>query len=261
MKGRIYVLSLLLISLFALFSFTNSDKSNTSNSTNLTESKTDQKKDLCWKGTLNGKIPIFIHYQFDNEVIIGEIIYLNTKSKTPIKLIGTIEDWDKKYRLLEFDKAGNITGIITGLPDGKEFNGIWSSLKTNKELSLNLSTKDTVIISKDYQPDLSKIFGDYEYQWGNKASGIFNITKINKDKASFNIYSVKGEPELSTAEIETDTIKLTKREFIYNVPESDDCEFKVKFFKDFVFIKYTKEHRSRLFGLNATIDGIFFKTK
>lgn len=262
MKNRIYILSLLLVSLFALYSFTNSDKTNENNTKNFRQSSTGKKTEICWTGTLNGKIPIFIHYQFDNEVIIGEIIYLNTKNRTPIKLIGTIENWDKKYRLLEFDKTGNITGIITGLPEKDKFNGRWFSSKTRKELTLNLSIKDTVIISKNYQPKLSAIFGGYHYQYSEGgAQGDFHLTKIKNDKAAFNIFSVTGEPARNIAEIETDTIKLTKTEFRYKVPETEDCEFKVVFYNDFVFVNYTKGPCAGQFGHNATIDGIFIKTK
>ena len=258
MKSRICILSIVLISFFVQDSFSDSNKSNTNSSTDLTESK----KDICWTGTLNRKTPVFIHYQFDNEVIIGEIVYLNSKNKTPIKLIGTIEDWDKKYRLLEFDRTGNITGIITGLPEKDKFNGSWFSPKTSKELTINLSTKDTVIISKDYQPRLSEIFGDYHYQYGKAGyQGDFNVTKISKSSASFNIFSVTEEPARNIAEITTDTIKLTKPEFIYKVPETEDCEFKVKFYRDFVFINYTKGTCEGQFGHNATVDGIFIKTK
>lgn len=262
MKSRICILSIVLISFFVQDSFSSSNKSNTKSSTNLTESKAEQKKEICWTGTLNGKTPVFVHYQFDNEVIIGEIVYLNSKNKTPIKLVGTIQDWDKKYRLLEFDKTGNITGIIIGLPEKNKFSGSWFSPKTRKELTLDLSTKDTVIISKDYQPRLSEIFGDYHYQYGKAGyQGDFNVTKINKSSASFNIFSVTEEPARNIAEITTDTIKLTKPEFTYKVSETEACEFKVKFYKDFVFINYTKGHCTRQFGHNATIDGIYIKTK
>ena len=262
MKSRICILSVVLIFFFVQDSFSSSNKSSTNSSTNLTESKAEQKKEICWTGTVNGKTPIFVHYQFDNEVIIGEIVYLNSKNKTPIKLIGTIEDWDKKYRLLEFDKKGNITGIITGLPENNEFKGIWSSPITKKVLSLNLSTKDTVIFSKDYEPNLSEIYGDYDYQYSKTGyQGSFTLRKINKNKVSFSIFSVTSEPERNIAEIETDTIKLTKTEFIYKVKGTAECEFKVKFYKDFVFVNHTKGSCTGQFGLNATIDGIFFKTK
>jgi hypothetical protein len=82
--------------------------------------KTHSGNEICWTGTLNGKTPIFIHYQLDNNLIIGEITYLNTEDKLPIRLLGTIEE-NKSYRLLEFDKTGNITGVIEGKPTEKSF--------------------------------------------------------------------------------------------------------------------------------------------
>jgi hypothetical protein len=48
---------------------------------------TDTKNEICWTGTLNGKTHVFIHYQLDSNLIIGEITYLNTKDKLPIKLL------------------------------------------------------------------------------------------------------------------------------------------------------------------------------
>jgi len=258
MKSKICILSLLLICFFVQDCFSNSNKSNTINSTKSKKSRT---KDICWTGTINGKTPVLIHYQLDNEVIIGEIIYLKNKAKVPIRLVGTIQNWDKKYRLLEFDKDGNITGIIIGLPEKNEFNGIWTSPKTIKELSLNLSVKDTVIFSKNYRPDLYEICGDYHYQFGdNGYQGDFSLKKLDKGLASFSISSVTGEPERNIATIDPFISNLAE-EFIYVIPGTYACEFFIKFYKDFVFVKYTNGTCIGQFGHNATIEGIYFKTK
>jgi hypothetical protein len=88
--------------------------------TTFTDTKIQNKNEIYWTGTLNGKTPIFLHFKPDSNLIIGEITYLNTKDKQPITLLGTIEH-DKSYRLLEFEKSGNITGIITGLPSDDTF--------------------------------------------------------------------------------------------------------------------------------------------
>ncbi len=73
-------------------------------------------KEISWKGFLNGKTPVFIHYQLDGNIIVGEITYLNTKNKLPITLLGTI-DSDNNYRILEFEKSGNIT---VSLPENQQ---------------------------------------------------------------------------------------------------------------------------------------------
>jgi hypothetical protein len=241
----------------------------TSNSNNLTSTqapitigrKAQNRKEACWTGTLNGKIPIFIHYQLDGNIIIGEITYLNTKDKLPIRLLGTVEE-DKSYRLLEFDRAGNITGIIVGIPTKKEFNGSWISPKTEKELKMKLLPKDTSISSPPLEPDKNQIFGNYHYQYGKKGyNGDFECSKIDNNKAAFYILSLTNvERGPNIAEVEKDTITLTGDSFIYKIPGSDSCEFKVKFYKDFVYINYTRGYCESQFGLNATIDGIYVKT-
>jgi hypothetical protein len=227
----------------------------------LTEAKTLNSNEICWAGTLNGKIPVFIHYQVDSNLIIGEIIYLNTKDKLPIALLGTIED-DKSYRLLEFEKTGNITGIITGLPIEKVFEGTWFSPKTRKQLVLNLVTKDTVVNSIPANTEFGDIFGQYHYQYGEAGyQGDFEIKKLGNSKASFGITSVTEEPTRNVAQINDDTITLYRTEFIYKLPGTENCAFEVKIYKGFTYIRYTKGSCEGQFGMNATIDGIFLKTK
>ena len=228
--------------------------------TTLTNTKVKISKEICWTGTLNKITPVFIHYQLDSNIIVGEIIYLNTKNKIPIKLLGTIEE-DKNYRLLEFDKTGNITGIIFGQPADKVFNGSWFSPRSRKELSMTLSLADTTIQSLDIKPISNQIFGSYYYQYGeNGNSGDFEINNIHNNRIDFNIISVTGKGG-NIADVPRDTIEIKGNSFIYKIPETDSCEFKTTFYKDFVYINYTKGYCSGQFGLNATIDGIFLKTK
>ena len=230
--------------------------------TMLTNTKNKSCREICWTGTLNEKTHVFIHYQLDTNLIIGEITYLNTKDKLPIRLLGTIEE-DKNYRLLEFDKTGNITGIITGLPKEKNFNGSWFSPKSGKELSITMSLADTSIPSPDIQPVHNEIFGNYHYQYAkNGFNGDFQINKVVNDKVDFNILSLTNvERGPNIAEVEKDTILLKGNSFVYHIPESENCEFKTTFYKDFVYINYTKGYCSGQFGLNATIDGIYLKIK
>jgi hypothetical protein len=219
-------------------------------------------KDICSTGTLNGRTPIFIHYQLDSNILIGEITYLNTKAHLPIRLLGTIEE-DKSYRLLEFDKKGNISGIIVGKPTSTSFAGTWFSPTTRKELDLKLMPSDTLISSPSFKPDSKMLFGKYHYQYGeNGYQGDFELSKVNDTKAAFQIISLTDvEKGPNTAEIPKDTINFKGDNFIYKLPGSDNCEFKVTFYKDFVYINYTKGDCESQFGLNATIDGIFLKVQ
>ena len=184
---------------------------------------TETKNEICWTGTLNGKTPVFIHYQLDSNLIIGEITYLNTKDKLPINPLGTIQD-NKSYRLLEFDYTGNITGVIEGKPTEKSFNGLWVSPKAKKELAMTLSQKDTLIVSPNLKPDETQIFGNYHYQYGeNGYNGDFDISKVGNNKIAFNILSLTNvERGPNIAEVEKDTISMTGNSFIKKFPTVTD---------------------------------------
>jgi len=263
MKPWTYVLALTLISCNSQQQkIRSSDNTPSTPSTATPGSKPQSDKEICWTGALNDKTPIFIHYKLDSNVIVGEITYLNTKDRSPIRLLGTIED-SKNYRLLEFDQTGNITGVIVGKPMEKAFNGIWVSPKKKKELSMSLSAKDTSVSTADIRPNKNQIFGRYHYQYGeNGFSGDFDINNIVGNKIDFHILSLTNvERGPNIAEVETDTIPMTGDSFVYKIPDTDSCEFKVKFYKDFAYISYTKGYCAGQFGLNATIDGLYLKVK
>lgn len=217
------------------------------------------KNDICWDGFIDNKIPIFIHYSIEDEVIIGEITYLNTKEKKPIKLIGTYNN-KNSYRLLEFDKKGNITGVIMVIPNSSELKGTWVSTKTHKEMPLLAKKSKKVIISTDNNPNLNKIFGDYHYSYGNLLwNGDLSIEKDSAKNIFFELISLgKGEAP-SIAQVKRSRIKLNRNSFIYKMPDSQNCRLKIIFFKDFVFVKNLGGDCSSEFGMGAYPEGIYLK--
>ncbi|WP_250255227.1 hypothetical protein [Chryseobacterium sp. Marseille-Q3244] len=230
-------------------------------SVTLASEKSQGEKEISWKGFLDGKTPVFMHYQIDGNVIVGEITYLNTKNKLPITLVGTI-DSDNNYRILEFEKSGNITGVITGKPTESGFKGSWFSPKTRKELTLTLMKKDTALVSKRIETNVEDLFGRYHYQYSEAGyQGDLEIKRLPDSKAVFGITSVTGEPARNLAQIDDDTISLKTTNFTYKLADADDCEFGVRFYKGFAVVQYTQGVCSGQFGMNATIDGIYLKTK
>jgi hypothetical protein len=217
--------------------------------------------DASWTGTIHTNIPVYIQYVIEDSVVIGEITYLNTSTKTPIKLLGTVQA-NNEYRLLEFDSSGNITGIIVGLPTNNHFNGSWFSPKTHKELSLTLTKKDTTQTLQNVHANAADVFGSYHYQYGTEGyQGDLQIKELPDEHAAFNIFSVTNAPARNIADVPEDTIELNSTAFIYKMEETDDCEFKINFFKDFVYIKYTSGFCISQFGHNATVGGIYLKTQ
>lgn len=214
-----------------------------------------------WSGSINGKIPVFMAYTRKEDVLSGQIIYLNTKGRQPIRIIGTIDETGD-YRILEFEASGNITGIITGKPAGKVFNGTWFSPKTRKDFPMALSAKDTSVTPGDFDGDAKTAAGSYRYEYGEEGpQGGLELKKLSGDKWAFSVSAVTGAPARNIADIGTDTIAFTGNTFQYKVPDSDSCEFSVRIFKDFVIVKELHDFEAcmGMFGHNATIEGVFLK--
>lgn len=214
-----------------------------------------------WSGNINGKIPVFMAYTRKENVLSGQIVYLNTKGRQPIRIIGTIDETGD-YRILEFEASGNITGIISGKPDGKVFNGTWFSPKTRKDLPMALSAKDTTVTSEDFEADIRTAAGSYRYEYSEEGpQGGLTLEKLSDGKWTFSVSAVTGAPARNIADIGTDTITFSGNSFKYKVPDSDSCEFSVRIFKDFVIVKELHDFEAcmGMFGHNATIEGVFLK--
>jgi hypothetical protein len=209
---------------------------------------------------INGKIPVLLHYSIHDKLVVGAVSYLNTVGRTPITVLGDIDE-EGSYRLLEFARDGNITGIITGTPSAQAFAGSWFSPKTDKELSMSLSRKDTVIhaAKTDVGPD--DIYGSYHYQYSDEGViGDLEISRVGTDKAAFSIFSVTGAPGRNIADVADTIAAPSVNSFVYKLPDTDRCEFEVLFYRGFAVVTYRNGYCEGQFGMNATIDGIFLKT-
>ena len=131
-----------------------------------------------------------------------------------------------------------------------------------EEFQLKLLQKDTILETTNFQADLNNIYGNYYYSYNEEGyQGNVSISKLANNKIAFDIFSVTGAPGRNMAEVPLDSIQLNGNSFVYKIPESDSCEFKVNFFKDFLMLEYTRGNCDGQFGWNATIEGIFLKTK
>ncbi len=223
--------------------------------------KVNAQNEICWQGKLNNKTPVFIHYSNHGEIVIGEIVYLNTKKKTPIQIIGIINE-QKNIRLLEFEKDGNISGIINASVTENDLNGDWFSPKSKKSLAFKAIKKDTIIKSKNYMPTKDKIFGSYYYQYSNEGSqGNFDLKNKKTNNYSFSFQNFTSDPGRNMADLDGVLKKETENIFTYSQKEEfTKCDIKLFFYKDFLYVKYTNGECEG-FGHNATIDGFYRKTK
>lgn len=160
----------------------------------------------CWQGTLGRNIPVFLHFQQSGNLIVGEIIYLKTKSKIPITTIG-IRDTSEAINLKEFDKDGNISGIMQMKQNADSLTGIWFQPRSTKEFNVRLKRADTLLPAPDIQAKPVNIFGDYRYHYGEEGyAGYMTLEKLNDRFAELTLSSVTSAPGRNIADIGTDTI-------------------------------------------------------
>ena len=253
----------LLIFLFVGFSFTAcmfaEKKQNESEEIDKTELAAIESNggQLFWKGSLDGKIPVSIQYQTDGDIGVGEIVYLNTEMKTPIKLLGYVyDDW---FEFSEYDQYGEITGHIRGSISEGKVEGRWNTFYLTREYQLTASRVDTLIPTVDIKAEPKGIYGIYTYEYDeNGGMGRLSAEKGPNDRFRFQISSTLGERGgYNMAIVDRDFAVLEKDSFIYQLPDTE-CLFSVRFYKDFACVR-SIEGCATAFGMNASVDGFYIK--
>jgi hypothetical protein len=209
-------------------------------------------------GTLGSSIQVSVMFTiYKNKIAKGEIVYLKSKAKQSIPIIGTVKD--DIISFYEFSKQGEITGILNGKYDGKKFIGKWTSPKTMKSMNLDLKSNSD---SKMYDISITNyniIFGTYQYSFPDNAGGIMEIKQKNNG-LDFSIASTSSS--LSVAEVEGSIATLDKdNRFSYGQNISKDCLFSVELYSNFAYVYYVDEKGDCDFGAGAGVDGIYYKTK
>jgi hypothetical protein len=215
-----------------------------------------------WTGSINSKYPIFVWMILKDSMIRGQVVYTASKHPAAIDLVGYLKNnW---ISVSEYQKDGSVTGIYNFKKWGAFISGTWTTPKNDKQDSFMLSSKDTVLKNIDSNFSSSSIPGEYFYAYGKDTyTGSLDVKRITQDSISFEISCVTGPPGYNIAEVELDTIAQSGDQFIYKMPDSDSCFFRVRFFNNFAFIDYPKGvgDCAAQFGMGADIDGIFYKVK
>jgi hypothetical protein len=166
-----------------------------------------------WTGTINGKIPIFMWLVERDSLLVGEMVYTQTKTRTPIKLTGFVDPAYPEIRVDEFQPDGMITGIITISKLDSSTSGTWFSPKSRREFTIELHRKDTLLkLDSSLQP--AGISGIYSYAYGKEGhQGVISVKKIGGDHAAIEIECFTSAPARNQATIDRDTVVLHGNQF------------------------------------------------
>jgi hypothetical protein len=193
--------------------------------------------------------------EVDN-VVFGEIRY--KKGKKPIPLRG--EQLKGRYRVLEFDSTGMISGVITG--DLTRFRGNveWFSPQTRTVLPIRLRVKQKTTLPESLRPRLGFTEGVYTFQYGtDDYVGHLSVERSGKDSVVLEINNVTGEPSHNLATIDPVKVLIQNNEIIYSI--NVECEFRIRFFNSVAIVNYVNGKSRCGFGMNASVDGIYWLSK
>ena len=225
-----------------------------------------------WQGNINNKIPVSIWVEIKDGLVVGEIVYLNTSAKTPIRLLGTIED--KNLDINEMLPDGTIAGVISGIISGDNFTGTWSApQKITKDTRGNFNSTE----GKSFPMSLSKgvaahtpfswdfipsgLMGKYCYSWGEYGYNGTIVLKASGNEythVEYEINAFTSAPSFNMAVTGPQQGEITGNRLLNELEEG--CAFEMLFFNGFIVVRYLDGNNCfGYFGMNATVQGIFLK--
>lgn len=212
-----------------------------------------------YTGKMNDKIEVEIQIAIIDDMLVGELVYLNTKDKKPIKVAGST--YEQYTRIVEYDNKGNVTGFFDiNNEDGKLMTE-WMSPKKETTYSFELKeiNKPTKINVNETPTD--KIAGTYVYNYGGGARGEVKVNKTKDNEYNISFFSIT-KTEGNLAMLDDVKVNITSNQFTYTIPDSEGCQFKVLFHDNFVMVSYLSEACAQgYFGHNASIDHQYLKIK
>ena len=228
----------------------------------------------AYKGKFkNSNITVDIWFEEKNGIVSGEIVYTNTKQKTPIRILGSsnVFKGSKSFDLTEFQKDGLLTGtlFIHRNLKSEAVTGTWHRFKTND--SKKPSSYEIILtpvtfpkgkggtLTYSTNPVGNYGFHYYDYQWEGELGGNVEIGNL------------KGNTKKKSVHIDNATHNIAECEenlvFSNGLFHGSIGECKIKYdvhvFKDFVYVEYTEygEAFCPQFGEGASICGFYPKVK
>lgn len=212
-----------------------------------------------YEGVLDNKIQISVWFAEKGNVAKGEIIYKS--SGIPIILIGNI--LNNFYYLSEFDKTGNVTGVLSFQASGDSLLGEWYSPANGKRLNLKLKKVIPIAVDDDFFAVGKTKDGMYKYQYGEEgAVGKIELKKSQPGTMLMNVSNLTAAPARNMAILKDAKLEINEDYGIYkNKSEFEDCEFMIRFYKDFIYVNYPDDKHECGFGHNAGVEGVYLKVK
>jgi hypothetical protein len=153
--------------------------------------------------------------------------------------------------------------MITGEINDNSFSGMWHSAKSTLEWPVELKKLSTNSAAENIEVEKEQIVGRYHYKVGvNGSEGNLVVTKINSEKYLLSIFCVTSAPSYHVAQLDSAIIDA-KTYQVYRLKDEylENCSFRFRFFKEFVYVNHQTGDCDLAFGNGASIAGIYYRVK
>jgi hypothetical protein len=208
-----------------------------------------------WAGTIGKTTAASGWFAEQDSIIVGAITY--KKTGQPIPLRGVRID-STEYRIQEFGNQGTVSGILTGTLNKNVFSGQWFSPKTRREHTLRLHLQQPLAAPKPLLSPVRNFSGTYQYNYTEEGPQGQLTVQRRGDSAVIAFDNVTAAPAYNQATIEPVTVAVLGTQIIYRMQES--CVIRIRFYNDIAVVDYLHDASDCLFGMNATVYGVYLKT-
>ncbi len=223
----------------------------------------------AFEGTLAGKTPVRLAFEVNAEKIAaGAIYYPNAKNPAQILIVGsTLEP--NSFHFREFQDNGYVTGSMSFQIKNGRLTGTWTNPKTGKQLAF--TGMRSIAFPQGFGGKLvpespDHIGKEYEYSFYNEnykadMGGSVSFKAAGKNRVSFYVSNcpqniAEGESEKGRPAV------LSGNYFKYLNVNECGYGFEAFFYPRFVILRTVTDFESiHCFGLNATFEGAYIKTK
>lgn len=232
------------------------------------------------EGAINGTIPVSLWFESRDGIISGEIVYTRTKDRTPIRILGRVQD-NGLLRLREMLPDGRVSGTITGSLVKDTLSGTWegrpkiiekdgggAEFRKGKTYPIKISRSTGTHAPFQWEANPDKASGTYAYSLGDKCDYGSVFLQVNGDgTVRYSIAALTGAPHYRTATFpedalsgETATAGLDGNTVLIDVDEK--CAIRLTLYSDFLESKYVPGRECQYnVGNGATAEGLFLKKR
>ncbi len=102
--------------------------------------------------------------------------------------------------------------------------------------------------------------GVYRYGYSEEGhQGYFVVKKINATTAQIEFQNVTAAPAYNQATVDEVKLPIKNNQIVYKMQKN--CVFRIRFYNDVAVVHYINDQYDCLFGMNATVDGIYLRVK